>query len=115
MSPRGHRFRRVHLWALACIAAVPLAIADPVSAAPAACEVGSPREASALADRLFDKREYQHAGVCYQAAGDMVHANLAFLKAAEPESEDTARALRAQRETAKALFAKVGSAFRGSH
>ncbi len=45
----------------------------------------------------------------------MVHANLAFLKAAGPEGEDTARALKAQQEAAKSLFAKVGNAFRSNH
>lgn len=105
----------VYLSALACIAAAHAAMADPAAAAPRACEVASPQDAMVLADRFFEKREYQHAGVCYQAAGDMVHANLAFLKAAEPQSEDTARDLRAQRETAKALFARVGSAFRSGH
>ena len=92
-----------------------LPAADPALAAPRACEVANPQEASALADRLFEKGEYQHAGVCYQAAGDMVHANLAFLKAAAPQSEDTARALKTQRDVAKALFAKVGNTFHGGH
>ena len=104
--------RGIPLWALACVVAARVAIADPASAAPPACEVASPQEASALADRLFGSGEYQHAGMCYQAAGDMVHANLAFLKAATAQSEDTARALRAQRDAAKALFARVGNSFR---
>ncbi len=95
--------------------ATQVAIADPAPAAPRACEAASTQEASALADRLFEAGEYQHAGVCYQAAGDMVHANLALLKAAGPEGEDTARALKAQRDAAKALFAKVASAFRSNH
>jgi hypothetical protein len=103
------------MWGLACIVAVQAAIADPSLAAPRACEAESPQEARILAERFFEKGEYQHAGVCYQAAGDMVHANLALLKAAGPESEDTARALRAQRDAAKALFAKVANTFRNSH
>lgn len=115
MLLRGRQLRGIPLWALACVIAARVAIADPASAAPPACEVASPQEASALADRLFETREYQHAGVCYQAAGDMVHANLAFLKAAAPESEDSARALRAQRDTAKALFTRVGNSFRSGH
>jgi hypothetical protein len=72
-------------------------------------------EAGTLADKLFEKGEYQHAGACYQAAGDMVHANLAFLKAVGPDSEDTARALKTQRDAAKSLFGKVEDAFRSGH
>jgi hypothetical protein len=111
---RGHLFRGVHLWGLACIASAQLASADP-AAAPRACEVASAQEAAALGDRLFEKGEYQHAGLCYQAAGDMVHANLAFLKAAASQSEDTTRALKAQRDAAQALFARVGSSLRSGH
>lgn len=115
MLLRGRRLRGIPLWALSCIVAARIAIADPALAAPPACEIASPQEAAALADSLFETRQYQHAGVCYQAAGDMVHANLAFLKAAAPESEDSARSLRAQRDAAKALFAKVGSSLRSGH
>lgn len=113
MRPRRRRFRGIAPWVLACIVAAQVAIAGPAPAAPPACEATSPQEAGALADRLFRKREYQHAGLCYQAAGDMVHANLAFLKAAGPESEDTARALKAHADAAKALFARVAGAFHG--
>jgi hypothetical protein len=45
----------------------------------------------------------------------MTHANLAFLHAVEPASEDTARALKAQRDAAKSLFAAVEHAFRSNH
>jgi len=45
----------------------------------------------------------------------MVHANLAFLKAVGPDSEDTARALKTQREAARSLFGKVEDAFRSGH
>jgi hypothetical protein len=109
---RDRKLRGLHLSGLACLAAAQIAFADPASTALRGCEVAAPREAAALADRLFERGEYQHAGVCYQAAGDLVHANLAFIKAAAPESEDSARALKAQRDAAKALLARVGSAFR---
>jgi hypothetical protein len=112
LLPRGHQFRGISIWALACVAAAHVAIADPAAESPRACEVKSPREAGALADKLFERGAYQRAGACYQAAGDMVHANLAFLKAVGPESEDTARALKSQGEAAKSLFATVGQAFR---
>lgn len=108
-------FRKVSVWSVAGLAAAQLALADPAPPALPACEAAGAQEAGVLADKLFGKGEYQHAGVCYQAAGDMVHANLAFLKAVGPQSEDTARALKTQRDTAKSLFDSVGHAFRGSH
>jgi hypothetical protein len=79
------------------------------------CQVGSSLEAAALADKLLEKGDYQHAGACYQVAGDMAHANLAYLKASGPRSEDTARALKAQGDAAKALFASVGHALHKNH
>ena len=105
--------RRLSVWSVAGLAAAQLALAEPAPEAARTCEVVSPQEASALADRLFEKGEYRHAGACYQAAGDMVHANLAFLKAVGPQSADTARALKAQGDTAKSLFATVQHAFHG--
>jgi hypothetical protein len=102
-------------WVLACAAVAQVAMADPVPQAPPTCEAASPHEASALADRLFEKGEYQRAGACYQAAGDMVHANLSFLQAVGPQSEDTARGLKAQREAAKSLLTSVQHAFHSSH
>lgn len=115
MLPRGCQFRGIRAWGLACVAAAHLAIADPATEPPRACDVSSPQQAGTLADKLFEKGEYQHAGACYQAAGDMVHANLAFLKAVGPDSEDAATALKAQGDAAKSLFAKVEHAFRSSH
>lgn len=112
---RGHQFRGIRVWGLACIAVAQVAIADPAAMAPGGCEVARPQEARALADKLFEKGEYQRAGACYQTAGDMVHANLAFLKAAGPESEDTARALKVQRDAARSLFATVEHGFRKTH
>lgn len=108
-------FRVVRFWGLAGVAAAQVALADPAPQAQAICPVARPQEAGVLADTLFGKGEYQQAGACYQAAGDMVHANLAFLKAAGPRGDDSARALKAQGEAAKSLFARVGSAFRGKH
>ncbi len=102
------------MWVLAWAALAQAATADPAPA-PQTCEIASPREAGALADKLFARGEYQHAGACYQAAGDMVHANLAFLQAVGPQGEDTARGLKAQRDAAKSLFASVQHAFHSSH
>jgi hypothetical protein len=103
--------RKGKLLALAFLAANRLALADPSPAAVRACDVGSPQEAKALADRLYEKGEYQHAGECYEAAGDPSHAQLAFLKAVGPNSKAAAQGLGEQRDAAKALIAQVQQAF----
>jgi hypothetical protein len=107
--------RRASIWGLAVLAAAQIALADPASQPRAACAVTDAQEARTLADKLFEKGEYQHAGACYEAAGDMARANLAFLKAAGPASEESARALKAQTDHAAALFAAVGRAFQSNH
>ncbi|MGO9853394.1 MAG: hypothetical protein ACLPTM_17505 [Steroidobacteraceae bacterium] len=108
-------FSGIRVCGLVGVAAAHVALADPAAEASRACEAASPQEARTLADKLLEKGEYQHAGACYQAAGDMAHANLAFLKAVGSQSEDTARALKAQRDAAKSLFATVEHAFRSGH
>ncbi len=110
---RTPRFLAIGVGALACLAAARAVRADPVPTEPSACASASRQEASALADSLYQKGDYQHAGQCYEAAGDMGHADLAFLKATGPKSEETGRALKGQADAAKALFASVGKAFRG--
>lgn len=101
--------------AAAALAFAHVAGADPVAGAQRVCEAASAREAAVLADKLFEKGDYQHAAACYEAAGDMTHANLAYLKASGPQGEDTARALKAQGDAAKALFASVGHAIHKNH
>jgi hypothetical protein len=108
-------FRTVRVWGLIGVAAAHVALADPAPEAQRACQAATSQEAAALADKLFENGQYQQAGACYQAAGDMAHANLAFLKAVGPGSEDTARALKAQRDAAKSLFATVEHAFHSNH
>jgi hypothetical protein len=107
--------RRVRFAGLAGVALAHVAFADPAAETLRVCEAASPHEAAVLADKLFERAEYQHAGACYQVAGDMAHANLAYLKASGPQGEDTARALKVQGDAAKALFASVGHAFHKDH
>jgi hypothetical protein len=107
--------RRASIWGVAVLAAAQIALADPAPQPSPACAVTGTQEARTLADKLFEKGEYQHAGACYEAAGDMTHANLAFLKAAGPASEESARALTAQMDRATALFSAVGRAFQRNH
>lgn len=101
--------------AAAALAFAHVAFADPAADGQSVCEAVSPQEAAALADKLFESKEYQHAGACYEVAGDMARANLAYLKASGTRGEDTARALKAQGDAAKALFASVGHAFHKNH
>jgi len=109
------RFGGVRIWGLAGLAAVQIALADPAPEPGPACAVTGTEEARALADKLFEKGQYQDAGACYEAAGDLAHANLAFLKATGPASEDSARALKGQADQARALLESVGRAFHSDH
>jgi len=103
------------VWALACFAASQLVLADPAPDESRVCEAANPREAKLLADVLYEKREYQRAGECYEAAGDPSRAQLAFLKAAGPSGERAARAFREPGVKAKALATQVQHAFRSDH
>jgi tetratricopeptide (TPR) repeat protein len=87
----------------------------PALAATDACADGDSKEARSLADRSYAQGDYQRAGDCYQAAGDLAAANEAFLKAVQPNAKANAQALRTQADTAKALFTRVAHAFHGDH
>ena len=110
MSWKGRVLRSILGSAL--LAATCLALADPVHDALRTCEATSAEQARALAAVLYEKGEYQRAGVCYQAAGDLSRAQTAFLKAAGPNNEANARAFREQQNDAQALFARMQQAFR---
>lgn len=112
---RTRRFHVISMVALALLATSRVVSADPALEESPACAAATAQEAKSLADRLYEQGDYRHAGQCYQAAGDLAHANLAFLKAAGPAGEDTARDLKVQRDAAKALFSGVAQAFRGNH
>jgi hypothetical protein len=112
LRPRRRRILEIGVCGLACLAAARVVFADPAAEQPRACATASREEAGALADKLYQQGDYQRAGECYQAAGDLRHADAAFLKATGPRAEETGRALKAQADTAKSLFASVGEAFR---
>ncbi|MBS0365477.1 MAG: hypothetical protein JSR67_06610 [Proteobacteria bacterium] len=86
------------------------ALAD-VPQAPAGCPAAAPEQARALAELLFNQGEYQKAARCYEAGGDYVHANRAFLEAVGPESTVTAQRVSNQADNAKALLHQVRRAF----
>jgi hypothetical protein len=104
---------RVLGWA--CLAATRMVLADPALDESHRCETANPQEARSLADVLYEKQEYQRAGICYQAAGDASRAQLAFLKAVGPNSQATARAFKEQQDGAKSLLNQVQNAFRSNH
>lgn len=93
------------------LAVIPLALADPRVDAQTHCGVTSSQEAGWVAERLFEQGAYARAGQCFEAAGDFRHANVAFLKAAEAESNAAERRLSAQSDQAKALFRQVQQSF----
>jgi hypothetical protein len=116
---RTDRRDRLRDWllvlGLACLAASRVILAAPALQGSRPCEVTSPQEAKSLADALFEKRQYQRAGECYEAAGDPSHAQLAFAKAVGPKGEASARRLRGQGDAAKTLLTHVQQAFRSDH
>jgi len=111
MDWRDRQGESIRVWGLACLAATRLVMADSASERSRPCQVAGPQEAKSLADMLYEKREYQRAGECYEAAGDPSRAQLAFLKAVAPNSEATARRLKEQQGVAKLLEAQVQQAF----
>jgi len=97
------------------LAAAPLAFADQVSEQHQYCAGTTQQQARGLADVLFEQRDYQRAGECYEAAREYALANQAFLKAVGPQSAVTARQVSDQRDQAKALFHHMQQAFRVDH
>ena len=115
MDLRDRLCDAMRVLALACLAGTRLVLADPAPDPSSPCEAASPQQAKSLADRLYEKREYQRAGECYESAGDPSRAQLAYLKAVRPNAEVVAQGLSEQRVAAKALVAQVAQAFRRNH
>ena len=102
--------------ALCCLLIIaPSAFADPVNERHPPCPVTSVEQARSMADDLYQQGDYQSAGVCYQAAAEYALADRAFMRALEPQSEQTARQLAEQREQARMLLRKDQLAFRPGH
>lgn len=101
----------VMMVALVSVASTHIAVADPAADVARSCAAASPEEARSLADVLYEQGDYQRAGACYDAAGDPLRAQRAFLKAVGPNSEVTAHGVSQDGNTAKALFTQVGQAF----
>ena len=89
------------------MAAAPLVLADPPLDDQQQCTDASPEQARWVAEQLLEQGAYQRAGECYQAAGDLTRANLAFMKAVGPESDAAKRRLVEQQGQAKALLRQV--------
>src|SRR5215475_5036026 len=90
---------------LLCLISTDLVLADFPAPGASRCSATSPQQAKFQADVLYEQGEYQRAGECYEAAGDASRAQLAYLKAAGPNSKSAARGLSEERDAAKALFA----------
>jgi hypothetical protein len=99
---------------MTCLAATHVALADPATGVSRSCEAASPQDAKSLADVLYERGEYQHAGVCYDVAGDALRAQRAFLRAVGPNTESAARGIKEESDTAKALFSRAQQAFRSN-
>jgi hypothetical protein len=103
------------LVALLGLAVAHYAFADPAADGAGRCVAASPQEAQIRADMFYEEGDYQRAGECYDAAGDPLRAQRAFLRAVRPNTEAAARGARVDTDNAKALFSRVGQAFRSNH
>lgn len=103
------------LVALLALAVARYAFADPAADGAGRCVAASAQEAQTRADLLYEAGDYQRAGECYDAAGDPLRAQRAFLRAVRPNTEAAARGVRSDTDNAKALFSRVGQAFRSNH
>jgi hypothetical protein len=114
--------RRSNRWLTSMVTLVILAVAiapvgrtDPAPEDAAVCAAVTPEQAKWLADQLYRQRQYQRAGDCYQAAGNLADANEAFVKAVPANSDTTAKDIKRQSQIAKTLFRGVQQAFRSNH
>jgi len=105
--------RSLSVLSWASVFASGLVFAEPASDTVGPCPAASAQAARELADGLYEKGEYQRAGECYDAAGDPMRAQRAFLRAAGPSAEEAARGLKEDGHTAKALLSQVQQALRG--
>lgn len=96
------------------VAIAPVGRTEPTGDA-SGCAAATPQQAKWLAHQLSLQGQYQRAGACYQAAGDLADANEAFVKAVPANSDATAKDLQRQGQIAKTLFTGVQQAFRSNH
>ena len=97
------------------VAIAPVGRTEPTPGDASGCAAATPQQAKWLAHQLSLQGQYQRAGACYQAAGDLADANEAFVKAVPANSDATAKDLRRQGQIAKTLFSGVQQAFRSNH
>ena len=97
------------------IAIAPVGRTEPTLGDASGCAAATPQQAKWLAHQLSLQGQYQRAGACYQAAGDLADANEAFVKAVQAKSDATAKDLQRQGHIAKMLFTGVQRAVRSNH
>src|SRR5579863_6655713 len=92
------------------VAIAPVGRAEPMPGDASSCAAVTPEQAKWLADQLYRQGQYQRAGDCYQAAGDLADANEAFVKAVQGNGDATAKDVKRQSQIAKTLFTSVQQA-----
>jgi hypothetical protein len=97
------------------VAIAPVGRSEPTPGDAPGCAVATPEQAKWLADQLYRQGQYQRAGDCYQAAGDLTDANEAFVRAVPANGDATMRDVKRQGQIAKTLFTSLQQAFRSNH
>jgi hypothetical protein len=97
------------------VAIAPVGRTEPTLGDASGCAAATPEQAKWLAHQLSLQGQYQRAGDCYQAAGDLADANVAFVRAVHANGDATAKDLQRQGQIAKTLFTGVQQAFRSNH
>ena len=97
------------------IAIAPVGRSEPTPGDARGCAVATPEQAKWLADQLYRQGQYQRAGDCYQAAGDLTDANGAFVRAVPANGDATMKDVKRQGQIAKTLFTSLQQAFRSNH
>lgn len=97
------------------VAIAPVVRSEPTPGDAPRCAVATPEQAKWLADQLYRQGQYQRAGDCYQAAGDLTDANEAFVRAVPANGDATMKDVKRQGQIAKTLFTSLQQAFRPNH
>ena len=115
MSESKRLLASIVMLGVLAVAIAPVGRAEPTPENARGCAAATPEQAKWLADQLYRQAQYERAGDCYQAAGDLADANEAFVKAVEANSAAIAKDLKHQGQIAKTLFTGVQRAFQSNH
>jgi hypothetical protein len=115
MNRRKRLLASVVTLGILAVAIAPVGRTEPTPADAPGCGAATPEQAKWLADQLYRQGQYERAGDCYQAAGDLADANVAFVKAVQAKSDATGKDLQRQGQIAKTLITGVQQAFQTHH